>query len=155
MHKLLRLSLFSLLASVCISSNARSVVFSLTSGQKVYYLIDNVRNPIMKFVDGKAVVNADAYEFNDIGSFFISETDDPNAITPPSVGTHHLTENGNMLLIETINASGISILSANGIKMNVPVSQANGYACIDLSQLNQGTYILTTDNHATFKFQKK
>ena len=60
--------------------SAKSVVFTMNDGTKVYYLLSTGVNPILRFKEGRMVVNEDAYEFSDIKNFYISETDDPNAI---------------------------------------------------------------------------
>ena len=62
------------LMSVCMAS-AKSVVFTLSNNTKVYYLLGGEKNPVMKFVDGKLVVNTDTYEFSKIKNFVISEED--------------------------------------------------------------------------------
>ena len=60
--------------------SAKSVVFTMNDGTEVYYLLSTGVNPILRFKEGRMVVNEDAYEFSDIKNFYISETNDPNAI---------------------------------------------------------------------------
>ena len=54
----LSLSLFFL---ACMTATAKSVVFTLSNGTKIYYLLGGETNPVMRFVDGKITVNADSY----------------------------------------------------------------------------------------------
>ena len=63
-----------------IGASAKSVVFTLNDGTKIYYLLSAEVSPMLRFKDGKMVVNEDTYEFTDIKNFYISEEDDPNAI---------------------------------------------------------------------------
>ena len=50
---------FLIACAASLTASAKSVVFTLTDGTHVYYLLDNDNPPIMKFIDGGVTVNAD------------------------------------------------------------------------------------------------
>ena len=56
------------------SISAKSVVFTLSDGTQVYYLIGGGSNPIMTFENGSVTVNSDTYQISDIVNFYISKT---------------------------------------------------------------------------------
>ena len=66
MKKLTLLFVFACLAYA--GAMAKSVVFTLVDGTKVYYLLGGETNPKLRFVEGKMTVDADVYEFSDIKS---------------------------------------------------------------------------------------
>ena len=63
-----------------IGATAKSLVFTLNDGTKVYYQLSSEVNPIMRFKEGKLLVNDDVYEFDGIKNFYLSDEDAPNAI---------------------------------------------------------------------------
>ena len=63
----------SLVLMTSLGVSAKSVVFTMNDGTKVYYLLSTGVNPILRFKEGRMVVNEDAYEFSDIKNFYISE----------------------------------------------------------------------------------
>ena len=76
--KKLTFSLLMLVASI--GATAKSLVFTLNDGTKVYYQLSSEVNPIMRFKEGKLLVNDDVYEFDGIKNFYLSDEDAPNAI---------------------------------------------------------------------------
>ena len=80
MKKLTLLFVFACLAYA--GAMAKSVVFTLVDGTKVYYLLGGEANPKLRFVEGKMTVDADVYEFSDIKNFYISEEDKKMTLMP-------------------------------------------------------------------------
>lgn len=133
--------------------SAKSLVFTLESGTLVYYFLGGESNPMMRFVDGKIVVDADAYEFSGVKNFYISATDDPN-------GIEHTIEDvtakyrDNMVILDTDRPLSIRVFSSNGNEMNVSPRQVGGKTIINLGILPRGSYVVTT-GESSLKILKK
>lgn len=132
------LTLIVMLAAVVIAS-AKSVVFTLSDGTLVYYLLGGETNPVMKFVDGKVVVNADTYEFSEVKNFYISATDDPTSVE--EVKALPSKFDGKTLVVPAENAN-VAVFDASGKKVKASISVANGSTLVDLSSLPKGVYII-------------
>lgn len=149
MRKLL--TLICLFASIMMA-NAKSVVFTLKNGTQVYYLLGGETNPIMKFVDGKIVVNADSYEFSDIKSFEISAKDDPVAIE--AVKQKPQTSfNGNSFVVKSVDVKTVKVYAVNGTEVNAEVSQQDGDVIVTLPSEAHGVFIIRVGNDS-FKIKK-
>lgn len=150
MKRLLYSFLIAFAASL--TASAKSVVFTLTDGTLVYYLLDNDNPPIMKFIDGGVTVNADKYAFSGFKHFYISDTDDPNAIE----GTEEqkTTLKGNILTLDAAKAKSVKVYDAAGAAVNATVTKNAGALIVDLQSLATGTYIVKTSN-SSFKVYKK
>lgn len=132
------LTLIVMLAAVAAAS-AKSVVFTLSDGTLVYYLLGGETNPVMKFVDGKVVVNADTYEFSEVKNFYISATDDPTSVEEVKAQTSKF--DGKTLVVPTENAN-VAVFDASGKKVKASISVANGSTLVDLSSLPKGVYVI-------------
>lgn len=65
-----------LLSMAVLTLQAKSIIFTLTDGTKVYYLLGSDQSPKMKInTDGTFTMNSDEYSFANIQSFRISDTD--------------------------------------------------------------------------------
>lgn len=150
MKKISLLIAFVLFASV--GAMAKSVVFTLSNGTLVYYLLGGDTNPMMRFIDGKIVVNADEYELTDIKNFYISATDDPNGIEE-TLAEQKISFSSNRFMVKA--ASGkVEVHAISGAKVDAPVVNTNGYVSVDLSGLSNGAYVISVDN-SSFKVMKK
>lgn len=147
MKKLFLLAVLCLAVSVV---GAKSVVFNLANGTKVYYLLGGEKNPIMKMVDGAVVVNADQYAFSDIKSFYISETDDPTAIEAVRAD---YARRGNVLVAKAKAGDAVTVYSTGGAVVLTASAGADGDALIDLSTLAKGVYVVKIGN-SSFKVSK-
>lgn len=127
-----------MLAAVVVAS-AKSVVFTLSDGTLVYYLLGGETNPVMKFVDGKVVVNADTYEFSEVKNFYISATDDPTFVE--EIKALPSKFDGKTLVVPTENAN-VAVFDASSKKVKASISVANGSTLVDLSSLPKGVYII-------------
>lgn len=144
-------TLMIVLASVCMAS-AKSVVFTLSDGTLVYYLLGGDTNPIMRFVDDKVVVNADTYEFSGIKNFYISNEDDPNAIENV-LAKSSIKYDGNTVVVGAAKGKTVKVFAVNGTEVKAPISTAEGYAAVDMSGLQKGTYIISVGS-SSIKVQK-
>lgn len=144
-------TLMIVLASICMAS-AKSVVFTLSDGTLVYYLLGGDTNPIMRFVDDKVVVNADTYEFSGIKNFYISNEDDPNAIENV-LAKSSIKYDGNTVVVSAAKGKTVKVFAVNGTEVKAPISTAEGYAAVDMSGLQKGTYIISVGS-SSIKVQK-
>lgn len=144
-------TLMIVLASICMAS-AKSVVFTLSDGTLVYYLLGGETNPIMRFVDDKVVVNADTYEFSGIKNFYISNEDDPNAIENV-LAKSSIKYDGNTVVVSAAKGKTVKVFAVNGTEVKAPISTAEGYAAVDMSGLQKGTYIISVGS-SSIKVQK-
>lgn len=126
---------------------AKSVVFTLRSGAQVYYLLGGERNPVMKVVDGHVWVNADEYEIADIKNFYVSTTDDPNAIAQLTAQLESRW-NGHTLVLRT-SVSEVRVASIDGKLLdNIRTDRMGEYLSIDMASLPQGIYIIKVGDTA-------
>lgn len=132
--------------------DARSLVLVLKDGSEVYYLIDSQSTPVMKFVNNEITVHDDQYTFTGIQKFFISDTDDPNAIGSVTESTDKpVLKNG--ILYLTQNAK-TQVYTADGKLVKTAVSTQGGQVTIRTTDLPTGTYIVKTGKN-NFKFTKR
>lgn len=143
-----------MLFALTLAVSARSVVFTTSTNRKIYYLLGGEVNPVMKFVDGKLVVNADQYEFSKIKNFYISETDDPTGIESTLASKPSFSYKSNQIVIETANADAVKVYSTSGAVVDATVNVIDGFVTIDLSSLPKGIYMVSVDGES-FKVMKK
>lgn len=148
MKKLLTLTI--MLMSICAAS-AKSVVFTLSNGSLVYYLLGGDTNPVMKFTDGQLVVNTDTYEFSGIKNFYISEEDDPTAISELKLKPASFDGNTIVLATETSN---VKVYDASGKEVKVEAERAGGHTSISLEGLKKGVYVVSVGK-SSMKIMKK
>ena len=109
--------LFAFACLVCVCAQAKSVVFTLADGTKVYYLLGGETNPKLRFQEGKMLVEADTYEFSNIKNFYISSEDDPNAIENV-LSKQNVRVGGNMVVINSSSVKNVDVFAANGAKVS-------------------------------------
>ncbi len=152
MKKNLILLLICLFAATS-TTTAKSLVISMKNNKKVYYLLGGETNPMMRFVDGNITVEADSYTISDIKNFYISETDDPNAIEGV-LTKNDISYNANTLIINSSNVNSIKVYTINGAQVNTEIQKSGDIIAVDLNSLPQGTYIVTAGG-SSFKVMKK
>ena len=145
--------LLLLMLAVSIGAVAKSVVFTLTNNTKVYYLLGGETNPMMRFVDGKVTVDADAYEISDIKNFYISAEDDPTAIEI-TLATSNLSYSANTLVMHANEVKAVKVYSAGGQEVNADIQKAGDVITVNLNGLEKGTYIISTGK-SSLKVMKK
>ena len=139
MRKRIRPATLILFFLLPLTAAAKSIVFTLSSGTLVYYLIGDTQ-PVMKFVDGKCVVSSDTYEFSQIKNFYVSDTDDPSAISQLNTPASFSLNNNTMVC--KADAKDVQVYTVAGAKCNAAISANDGYATLDLSSFPQGAYII-------------
>ena len=150
MKKILFLTFICLIGPI--TSQAKSLVLTLSDGTNVYYMLGTGINPLMKFIDGKVTVNADTYTFSGIVKMRISKTDDPTGIESIAANNKNFTLDGSTLYINTTGE--VKVYGADANEINIPASVNSGITSIDVSGLRNGVYIVKTEK-ASFKFLKR
>lgn len=142
-----------LLLAASVGAMAKSVVFTLVDGTKVYYLLGGDKDPVLKFVDGKMTVNADTYEFSGIKNFYISEEDDPVAIDDVLAGKDVSYRDG-MIVVKASDVKRVTVYAMNGSPVEADVVKADGVVTISLAALPAGNYVVKVDG-TSFKVAKR
>ena len=148
-----KLAFLFLLLMTSVGASAKSIVFTLSDDTKVYYLLSSEVNPVLRFKEGKMVVNEDVYEFSDIKNFYISEEDDPNAIEPV-LSKLNMTFKENTVIIRSETVKAVRVYTLNGVEVKVPVEKTDDVISVNLNGLEKGTYLISTGN-SSLKVLKK
>ncbi len=151
MRRILFLSLVCLLAIV--GAEAKSIVFNIKGGTKVYYQLGGEVNPMMRFVDGKITVNADVYELSNIVSFYLSEEDAPTGITSAATG-EQVKYAANTLIVADVKNADVKVYSLDGKMVEAEVNGDGDNVVVDLNSLKSGAYVVSVAGK-TFKVMKK
>lgn len=153
MRKIFYLGLV-LLASL--AAEAKSLVFTLTDGTLVYYLLSSTDSPVMRMENGGVVVNTDYYEFSEVANFYISAKDDPNLLT----GVEELQQGktvtfvGGVLTLKATDVEHVKVYDASGKEVQAEMTVQGDGVAVGLQRLGQGTYVVNTGK-ASFKVMKK
>lgn len=150
--KKLTLSVMLFLAA-SVGAMAKSIVFTLVNGTKVYYLLGGAKDPMLRFVDGKVTVNADTYEFSGIKNFYISDEDDPTAIEDVLAGKNISFHDG-MIVVNAPGVQRVAVYAMNGAAVEADVVKAADVVTVSLSSLPSGSYVVKVDG-TSFKVTKK
>ena len=148
-----KLAFLFLLLMTSVGASARSIVFTLSDDTKVYYLLSSEVNPVLRFKEGKMVVNEDVYEFSDIKNFYISEEDDPNAIEPV-LSKLNMTFKENTVIIRSETVKTVRVYTLNGVEVKASVEKTDDVISVNLNGLEKGTYLISTGN-SSLKVLKK
>ena len=148
-----KLAFLFLMLMTSVGASARSVVFTLSDETKVYYLLSSEVNPVLRFKEGKLVVNDDVYEFSDIKNFYISEEDDPNAIEPV-LSKLNMTFKENTVIIRSETVKAVKVYTLNGEEVKAPVEKTDDVISVNLNGLEKGTYLISTGD-SSLKVLKK
>lgn len=124
------------LLSLCLGTQARSLVIELGSGDNIYYLLDDGSTPQASISNGSLTIDGDTYAFEEVERFYISESNQGTGIGSLTVTA----------------ASGLKVFTLDG--RQVPLTAAGSPSAVDTTQLPPGTYILQV-NGKTVKFQKR
>ena len=151
--KKLRFIALMVLAMITGIVSAKSVVFTLKDGTKVYYLISGGNNPIMTFDNGTVTVNSDSYQVSDIVNFYISATDDPTGIDDTKAATADFKMQGETLYIGATDKD-VKVYGINGAEQQVEVSAIGDVTAVGIANLPAGNYIVKVGK-TSFKFNKK
>ena len=139
--KKLTLSLLMLVASI--GATAKSLVFTLNDGTKVYYQLSSEVNPIMRFKEGKLLVNDDVYEFDGIKNFYLSDEDAPNAIENVQ-SKPNVTFKANTVLIPADAVKVLKVFTVDGVEVKTVIQNEGDVFSVDLNGLAKGVYVIST-----------
>lgn len=142
-----------MLCFVVVAASAKSVVFTLSDGTLVYYLLGGESNPMLHFKDGKVVVNADTYEFSDIKNFYISATDDPNSIEQV-LSRENVTFRDNVVVIASSDVKSVRVCSVGGGDVKAEVVKHADVITVSLKNLPKGIYVISA-GASSIKVNKK
>ena len=131
------------------SANARSLVLVLSDSTKIYFLLDD--KPVLRMVDGKVLIDTQAFSFEDVDHFYISQTDDPSSIEAV-LAERKVKFEGNTLGVEGDKA--VEVYAVNGTRMKVKMSKSAGVTMVNTEDLVKGVYIVKIGK-TSFKFSKK
>lgn len=132
---------------------AKSLVMTLTDGTLVYYQLGGETNPKMRFTDGKIGVDADTYEFSDIQSFYISETDNPSEVTDIRLDRPGASYADGKLTVNLPYAN-VRVCGVDGMEAEAEVSSDGKTTTVNTGRLAKGVYIISTGK-ASFKISKR
>ncbi len=126
------------LTMACASIQAKSLVIKLNNGMQVFYKMTKEQSPRMVIAnDGTFTLNTTDYNFSDVKSFFISDTDfqgDPNTTNGIAVVEKNIVDMQGKVSVYTLDGK---VLNTKGNLRNLPA----------------GTYIISNGTR-TFKIQK-
>lgn len=149
--KKLTFSLLMLVASI--GATAKSLVFTLNDGTKVYYQLSSEVNPIMRFKEGKMLVNDDVYEFDGIKNFYLSDEDAPNAIENVQ-SKPNVTFKANTVLIPADAVKMLKVFTVDGVEVKTVIQNEGDVFSVDLNGLAKGVYVISTGK-SSLKVTKK
>ena len=136
------------------SISAKSVVFTLSDGTQVYYLIGGGSNPIMTFENGSVTVNSDTYQISDIVNFYISNTDDPSGVSELKDSRSSFKMQGETLYVGCSASKEVKVYGINGVEQEVEVSIIGDVTAVRIANLPAGNYVVKVGK-TSFKFYKK
>lgn len=148
-----KLTFLLLLCMASLGVMAKSVVFTLSDGTKVYYLLGGETNPVLHFEDGKIKVDADMYEISDIKNFVVSNEDDPNGIEDVLSGMD-VSFSANTLVINSADVPVVKVFAVSGAEVPAEVVKNGNLVSVDLNGLSKGVYIIHVGK-ASLKVMKK
>ncbi len=145
--KVILICTLALLTSM--SANARSLVLVLSDSTKIYFLLDD--KPVLRMVDGKVLIDTQAFSFEDVDHFYISQTDDPSSIEAV-LAERKVKFEGNTLVVDGDKV--VEVYAVNGTRMKVKMSKSAGVTMVNTEDLVKGVYIVKIGK-TSFKFSKK
>ena len=138
-----KLTFFLLMLVASIGATAKSLVFTLNDGTKVYYQLASEVNPIMRFKEGKLLVNDDVYEFDGIKNFYLSDEDAPNAIENVQ-SKPNVTFKANTVLIPADAVKVLKVFTVDGVEVKTVIQNEGDVFSGDLNGLAKGVYVIST-----------
>ncbi|MDD6016513.1 MAG: hypothetical protein PUC18_09620 [Prevotellaceae bacterium] len=148
-----KLTFFLLMLVASIGATAKSLVFTLNDGTKVYYQLSSEVNPIMRFKEGKLLVNDDVYEFDGIKNFYLSDEDAPNAIENVQ-SKPNVTFKANTVLIPADAVKVLKVFTVDGVEVKTVIQNEGDVFSVDLNGLAKGVYVISTGK-SSLKVTKK
>jgi hypothetical protein len=97
------------------------------------------------------LIDTQAFSFEDVDQFYISQTDDPSSIEAV-LAERKVKFEGNTLVVDGDKA--VEVYAVNGTKMKVKMSKSAGVTMVNTEDLVKGVYIVKIGK-TSFKFSKK
>ena len=138
-----KLTFFFFFLVASIGATAKSLVFTLNDGSMVYYQLSSEVNPIMRFKEGKLLVNDDVYEFDGIKNFYLSDEDAPNAIENVQ-SKPNVTFKANTVLIPADAVKVLKVFTVDGVEVKTVIQNEGDVFSVDLNGLAKGVYVIST-----------
>ena len=138
-----KLTFFLLMLVASIGATAKSLVFTLNDGTKVHYQLSSEVNPIMRFKEGKLLVNDDVYEFDGMKNFYLSDEDAPNPIENVQ-SNPHVTFKANTVLIPADAVKVLKVFTVDGVEVKTVIQNEGDVFSVDLNGLAKGVYVIST-----------
>lgn len=138
-----KLTFFFLMLVASIGATAKSLVFTLNDGTKVHYQLSSEVNPIMRFKEGKLLVNDDVYEFDGMKNFYLSDEDAPNPIENVQ-SKPHVTFKANTVLIPADAVKVLKVFTVDGVEVKTVIQNEGDVFSVDLNGLAKGVYVIST-----------
>ena len=138
-----KLTFFLLMLVASIGATAKSLVFTLNDGTKVYYQLSSEVNPIMRFKEGKLLVNDDVYEFDGMKNFYLSDEDAPNPIENVQ-SKPNVTFQANTVLIPADAVKVLKVFTVDGVEVKTVIQNEGDVFSVDLNGLAKGVYVIST-----------
>lgn len=137
------------------------VTFLFTNGQKASFTFAS-KPDIVVGTDGLTVSSSNSasviYTFADVQKFYFEYdilTDIRNVKSEASVSTVFSYNNG-IIVVSGLNASEcVSVFSIGGSKVGEAVADNAGCASVDISDVANGVYLVSTGSGVSFKLLKK
>lgn len=129
-----------------LSVGARSLVLQLSDGTKVYYLLDGVTNPTVRFANSQVHIQQNSYAIDGVSKFYISETDDPQtAVEAALINQQNLHQQDGVIYAKTRT---LRVYTPGGSAVSAPVQTVGDVRAVYLQSLPAGTYILQLDDRS-------
>lgn len=138
-----KLTFFLLMLVASIGATAKSLVFTLNDGTKVHYQLSSEVNPIMRFKEGKLLVNDDVYEFDGMKNFYLSDEDAPNPIENVQ-SKPNVTFKANTVLIPADAVKVLKVFTVDGVEVKTVIQNEGDVFSVDLNGLAKGVYVIST-----------
>ena len=155
------LSLALTLYSLCSTAGEPGVTFLFTNGQKASFAFA-CKPEINVGSDGIIISSSKtdsvSYTFADVQRFYFEddiETGIQNVSSDASANPVFSYSNGKITVSGLKSEESVSVFSIGGNKVGEAKADNAGYACIDLSSVASGVYVVSTGNGVSFKLLKK
>lgn len=125
-----------------LGATAKSVVFTLSNNTKVYYLLGGDTAPMLRFAGSQVTIDADEYSISGIKNFYISDTDDPNAIEQPQQAKQDISYTAGTLVVTASDAAKVRVYTARGTEVEADILQTGDVVTINLNRLDRGIYVI-------------
>ena len=160
-RKKIMLSLALALYSLCSTAGEPGMTFLFTNGQKASFAF--AYKPEINVGDDGITISSSntdsvSYTFADVQRFYFEddiETGIQDVSSDASVNPVFSYSNGKITVSGLKSTECVSVFSVSGSKIAEAKADNAGYACIGLSGVASGVYVVSTGNGVSFKLLKK